>query len=434
MKKLILILLLSPLLTNAQCFQSFFGGVHQSFAISDNGTLWSWGPVNSYILAQNGDTYIPTVIANQTHDWKFVSAGELHALGIKNDNTLYAWGLRKNGEFGYWINEHVDLIYLPFTNLISDDKWKAAAVGMEFSMGIKEDGTLWATGRNDVGQLGIGNNTNSYGFAQVGTDLWRSIAVWYWRTFGIQEDGTLWKWGAGLGNVPVQVGTDNDWNITTHAYAIKNDGSLWDIQSYWNPNGIVTQVGTDNDWIAISTGNNHTLALRSDGTLWSAGGNNFGQLGYEPVGSNITQTFLQVGQDNDWVQIKTGSDFSMAQKSDGSIWTWGDNWRSRLGHNNLDDLYIVTPTRLNCAALSTSDIESQEQISLYPNPVEDILTLQFPNDQEIKKIVVYDLNGKVVLERQENILKVNLERLNTGLYLLAVHTPTSIYRNKFLKK
>ena len=149
-------------------------------------------------------------------------------------------------------------------------------------------------------------------------------------------------------NSPEQIGTDTNWVSASagscHTVAIKSDGTLW----AWgdNSNGqvgdgtknnasIPVQIGTDTKWVSVSAGAHHTVAIKSDGTLWAWGDNSNGQVGdgtwtdkYSPV---------QIGTDTKWVSVSAGYDHTVAIKSDGTLWAWGDNGDGQLGNGEESD-------------------------------------------------------------------------------------------------
>ena len=125
-----------------------------------------------------------------------------------------------------------------------------------------------------------------------------------------------------------------------HSLAVKSDGSLWAWgHNYFGQLGDGTtserhgpvKIGSDNDWVMVSAGGYHSLAVKSDGSLWAWGWNYYGQLGnsgfpfseYSPV---------RIGFDNDWVMVSAGVYHSLAVKSDGSLWAWGRNNWGQLGN------------------------------------------------------------------------------------------------------
>lgn len=133
---------------------------------------------------------------------------------------------------------------------------------------------------------------------------WQSVSAGVAHSAGIRTGGTLWTWGR---NNVGQIG----------------DGST--VASRTTP----TQIGTATDWQSISCGGSHTIALKTNGTLWAWGLNSFGQLGNgNTTNSNI---LVQVGTDTDWAYISAGDEFSLALKTNGSLWAWGRNDNSQLG-------------------------------------------------------------------------------------------------------
>lgn len=179
------------------------------------------------------------------------------------------------------------------------------AAGGYHSLAVCNDGTVNAWGRNANGQLGNGNNTNSNVPVEV-SYLHRDIAAAGGRdhSLALRNDGTVWSWGYNstgqLGNgtlissnIPVQVtgltgviavAARRGW----HSLALKSNGTVW----AWGGGGqgqlgngtntdspVPVQVNSLTGIVAIDGGYFHCLALKNDGTVWSWGNNQFGQLG-----------------------------------------------------------------------------------------------------------------------------------------------------------
>lgn len=228
---------------------------------------------------------------------------------------------------------------------------------------------LWGTGFNGDGELGLGDLFDRNVFTQVGSDTWLSVGynVSSLHNLGVKSDGTLWAWGSnnwgelGQGDftardVPTQVGTDANWvscaaggQNTGQSFALKTDGTLW--ACGYNGDGELglgdftdrdtfTQVGADTDWALVISGLVHALALKTDGTLWSWGFNGSGQLG---LGDFIPRNVpTQIGAISTWASIGVGSENGFAIKADGTFWVWGANGNGELGRGAGPDLNVPT--------------------------------------------------------------------------------------------
>ena len=195
------------------------------------------------------------------------------------------------------------------------------------SFAIKEDGTLWAWGRNDYGLFGNGNTTSSPVPVKVNNDTdWQSISYSGGSVKGIKTDGTLWAWGGNLGDgtknsslIPKQIGIEKQWKEVASDYrtlALKNNGSLWYWGGWGDENFLTpTMVGTDTDWKTIFS----EYAIKNNGTLWII------RLDY--VGGVYVAKHTQVGVENDFKQI----DVNYAIKTDGTLWYYDDNSANSVG-------------------------------------------------------------------------------------------------------
>jgi hypothetical protein len=211
---------------------------------NDSTPTWTWvsggGGGNGTFRYKLDDADLTTG-ATETTSTSFTPAADLSD-GV---HTLY---VQERDDAGNWSASG------PFAITVQAIMVVSIAAGSEHTIGLKNDGTLWAWGWNLYGQLGDGTTTDRYTPVQIGTDTnWTAIAAGSGHTIGLKNDGTLWAWGYNY-------------------YGQLGDGTTTD---RYTP----VQVGTDTNWTAIAAGDNHTIGLKSDGTLWAWGYNNYGQLG-----------------------------------------------------------------------------------------------------------------------------------------------------------
>ncbi len=270
------------------------------------------------------------------------------------------------------------------TQVGTDQDWKQVEAGLGHSFVLKTNGSLWAWGSNDYGQLGLGHTTSQTTPVQVGaaTD-WDRLVPGLGNqqlpfSMALKTNGSLWFFGndryyqSGLSEeppyniphvehrlTPIEAGTQaQDWKAVSagwgHVVAVKTDGSLWawgdnsgSQIGHGAPAGLVKapfRLGTGTDWKTVAAAGYSNLALKNDGTLWSWGWSGYGGVLGNGVISGTLDVATQVGTDRDWKMIAAGHYTGCALKNDGSLWAWGYNRVGQLGDGTTTDKAV--PTRV----------------------------------------------------------------------------------------
>jgi alpha-tubulin suppressor-like RCC1 family protein len=284
------------------------GGYNHTAAIKTDGTLWTCG-YNGYGQLGNNTTTnrsSPVRTAGGGTNWRQVAGGGSHAAAIKTDGTLWTWGNNGSGQLG---DNTTSTRSSPVTTAGGGTNWRQVAGGGNHTAAIKTDGTLWTWGWNAYGQLG--DNTTSTRSSPVttagGGTNWRQVAGGGNHTAAIKTDGTLWTWG------------------------VNSLGQLGDNTTSTRSSPVTTAGGGTN-WRQVAGGYNHTAAIKTDGTLWTWGYNPSGQLGDNTTSTRSSPVTTVAGGTN-WRQVACGDDHTAAIKTDGTLWTWGYNVFGQLGDN-----------------------------------------------------------------------------------------------------
>lgn len=428
-----------------------FGWLYRAATGASAGSLWTWGINNSGQLGQGDSTFrlSPTKVGSLS-TWTSVSMSQ-HCLAMQTGGTLWSWGGNFYGQLGQGDtterNSPVQIGALT--------TWASAEANTFDSFAVRTNGTLWAWGLNIFGELGLGDTSARSSPVQVGSlTNWATAGygVAEYASYAIKTNGTLWSWGYGNPDgldaygtpyytdpratvypkanrsSPAQVGTGTNWASVafgqTHALVLTTSGTLWawganfygecgrddvnnpewyyyyplygecsggglssyyvrytgpvadgnfpnvldsssnctsaetgvtiDVQ-YRAPNTIKwgfsspVQVGSLTSWVQAAAGNTFSVAVRSNGSLWSWGLNTNGQLG---LGNTLTQysSPTQVGSLLNWAYVKCGWSSVIAVKTDGTLWTWGDG--------NFSGTGTSSPVQVGSATTWIKEIDS----------------------------------------------------------------------------
>ena len=293
-----------------------------SLILKNDGTLWGCGYNSDGELGlgdiTNRNTF--TQITTNSDDIKSVYCGRIHTIILKNDGTLWSTGFNDVGQLGLGDTTQRNTFTQITTNT---DNIKEVYCGSHHTFILKNDGTLWSTGYNNYGQLGLGDTNYRTTFTQVTTNTndVKSVYCGYYNTFILKNDGTLWSCG---NNQYGQLGLGDTINRTTFTQITTNTGDIKEIYC----------------------GTYHTFILENDGTLWGTGLNSEGELGLG--NTNNRNTFTQITTNtNDIKSVYCGWSHTIILKNDGTLWSTGDNSYGQLGLGDTNNRTTFTQVTTN---------------------------------------------------------------------------------------
>ncbi len=249
----------------------------------------------------------------------------------------------------------------------------AVSGGGDHTMYVKTGGTLWAMGYNLFGQLGDGTKTHRSSAVQVATSV-ASVAAGRVHTMYVETDGTLWAMGY---KVNGQLGDGKDANLefrstpvqvatgvasvaagADHTMYVKTDGTLWATGS--NAQGQLgnggnststTPVQVATGVASVAAGRVHTMYVKTDGTLWAMGDNRYGQLGDGTTTNRSSAVRVATGV----ASVSAGRVHTMHVKTDGTLWAVGYNLFGQLGDGTTTNRSSAVRVATGVASLAAGD-------------------------------------------------------------------------------
>ena len=380
------------------------GGLFHSLFVKSNGTVWSCGrnPLGNLGDGTNTDKTTPVQVLGLISVIQTAGGGE-HSLFLKSDSTVWACGNNSSGQLGdnSNINKNTPVQVSGLSGVIQ------VAAGAEFSLFLKADGTVWACGHNGYGQFGNGTNTSSKVPILVsGLSGIVQLSAGEWHSLFLKNNETVYSSGR-------------------NQYGQLGDGAM-------NDKNIASMITTLSGITQVEAGGIHSVFLKNDGSAWScglnSGGNNDGQLG---DGTSVDRhTPVQVI--SSWgsgsiVHVEATREHSLFLKSDGVLWAAGRNNYGQLGKGSFTSSNSLTPILSSavCNSIPTSVQVigiNEDEIHIFPNPGSGVFYIK--SAKEISQLEIINILGETVISfintTQLNFIEINLSNYSKGVYFIRI--------------
>ncbi|HIU33113.1 MAG TPA: hypothetical protein IAB02_00990 [Candidatus Pullichristensenella excrementigallinarum] len=278
-----------------ECIAAGYGS---SFAIDAQGNVWAWGR-SDYGQLGFGDEESRVTPEKLELDApvKQVAAGDYHTLFLLEDGRLFAAGC--NSDFGQLGDGTLEDSSVPVFVM---EGVQSAFASMDISAALLEDGTVVTWGKNDSGQLGRGEDVSGENPAKVELENVIALVGGDRHMGALTAEGELWTWG------------DNRYGQL---------GIGEEVEQACTP----VQVSLPSKVVSVGSGMYHMIALTEDGTVWTWGDGEYGQLGNNDFGGQPTP--VRVTDLEDVVRVFAGADNSGAELSNGRLCCWGYSFYAR---------------------------------------------------------------------------------------------------------
>jgi alpha-tubulin suppressor-like RCC1 family protein len=312
------------------------GGDHSLF-LESNGSVWAAGSNDKGQLGDGGTSPYRATPAQVMSGVIAVSAGTGYSLFLKADGSVWATGSNTTGQLGDGTSIQRNTPVKVMSSAV------ALAAGSNHSLFLKSDGSVWATGYNYDGQLGTGSFRSSDLPVQIMTGV-TAISAGGSHSLFLKVDGSVWAAGA---NNYGQFGASS-----SVSYYERLTGYVNGNPRYTQYPGSLTPIQVMTFVTAISAGVDHSLFLRTDGTAWAAGHNNYGQLG---AGSLVDTSAVRVMSGVS--AISAGWNHSLFLKTGGSVWSTGLNNYGQLGNGTPGNRSTPVQVMIDVTAIAASGRE-----------------------------------------------------------------------------
>jgi alpha-tubulin suppressor-like RCC1 family protein/PKD repeat protein len=319
-------------------------GENHAAAITTDGNVLIWGSNDYFQLGIENILFAdsPQPLTHLTHIHS-LAFGSKHSLALDKLGRIWAWGYNFYGQAGIESssNQAVPVVITKDASNQDLNKMIAITAGEDHSVALDEIGTVWAWGKNNWGQLGDGsfllhrqpmpvkNEDGSYFQGVLAISASANFVL------AITNEGDVWAWGD---NSKGQLGIST--KKTSFTYPVR--------------------ININVPCKSIAAGHQHALALTHDGHVLSWGANDYGQLGNGSQTSSYTPVMVILEDEtplSDVQSIAAGDEHSMAILSDGRVMTWGKNSEGQLGDGTPTDRKYPVPVVLDDGLFNTFVIQ-----------------------------------------------------------------------------
>lgn len=307
---------------NGVSFKSISAGYNHTLALSSDGQAWAWGFNENGQLGDGtlSSIFVPVqVMMPAGVNFTTVRAGGSFSIALSEDGRSWSWGSNFVGQLGN--GSTIDELIPVQVSKPTDLHFKSISAGDAHTLALSIDGKIWAWGSNWAGQLGDGTNIDRLTPLELAMPdgvNFSSVKAGGPHSLALSLDGKAWGWGS---NVLGQLG----------------DGTT--INRLF-PVAVLMPTGVS--FSSIAAGNTHSIALSPDGKAWAWGNNWFGQLGDGTSVGKFTPSPVSMPSSVSFHTIAADavSGHSLALSTDGQVWSWGWNTWGQLGDGTTDDRSI----------------------------------------------------------------------------------------------
>jgi hypothetical protein len=383
-------------------------------AAKNDGTVWTWG-ANDIGQLGNGssaDSNVPLQVIGLNNVVQ-VAAGRKFCLALKSNGTVWAWGANNHGQMGnpyYWAGNATPVPISGLSNIVD------IAVGYNHSLAVDGNGDVWVWGKNHLAQLGLGHqDTLPFPIKIPGMANARKVSCGKNHSFVLKSDSTVWSWGGDNGGGELGLG----------------------------PVGFVNtpqKIQTLSEITWIDGGLFHSFAIDKNGVTYGWGDNSNGQIG---AANNLISNFdipevcMEHSENS---PIFAELLFTIQYKTDGTIWSWGVNDHGQLGAGLL--VNSISPVQVQVPCVGMVDISEQENVNEFlitPGMEQGIyqVSLSLYTPERIQ-YSIYNIDGQLIQTNKgmeinnTHQFSIDLRSTSKGIYLLQIQAGDEVITKKLV--